>query len=162
MVRTLGGWVGLDWIDPSLDDERQRQIVTKYFSLLRWRGTKRGMRQLLELITESPATVEEIGGVYEEGETPVGIGHVVLRVAHSKWASEADLLRIVRAELPAAVTFELYLGDKQLWPPVPGDEPLSTDARPWSPTPPAGRDQGNGHPPGPAVGHVSDVDPFGG
>jgi phage tail-like protein len=161
MVRTLGGWVGLDWIDPSLDDERQRQIVTKYFSLLRWRGTKRGMRQLLELITESPATVEEIGGVYEEGETPAGIGHVVLRVARSKWASEADLLRIVRSELPAAVTFELYLGDKRLWPPIPGDEPPSIDARPWAPKPPTLRDQGNGHPPsGPPVGHVSDVDPL--
>jgi phage tail-like protein len=125
MVRTLGQWVGLDWVDPSLEPARQRQIVMKYFSLLRWRGTKRGMRQLLELITESPATVEEVGGVYKEGTTPSGIGHVVLRVARSKWASEADLLRIVKSELPATVTFELYVGDRQLWPPVPGAEPPS-------------------------------------
>ena len=55
MVRTLGGWLGLDWIDPSLPDALQRRIVREYFALLRWRGTQRGMRQLLELISEAPA-----------------------------------------------------------------------------------------------------------
>jgi len=126
MVRALGGWVGLDWIDPSLPDALQRRIVRQYFGLLRWRGTKRGMRQLLELISEAPAIVEETGGIYAEGDTPPDIGHVVLRVASSGWATETDLLRIVRAELPASVTFELFVGDRRLWPPLrPTDPPAA-------------------------------------
>lgn len=125
MVRALGGWVGLDWIDPSLPDALQRRIVRQYFSMLRWRGTKRGMRQLLELITEAPAVVTETGGIYQEGESPLDIGHVVLRVERSGWATEPDLLRIVKAELPASVTFELFVGDRQIWPPEPPDEPPS-------------------------------------
>jgi phage tail-like protein len=123
MVRALGGWVGLDWIDPSLPDALQRRIVRRYFALLRWRGTKRGMRELLELVSEAPATVDETGGIYQEGETPADIGHVVLRVQSTGWATESDLLRIVRAELPASVTFELYVGDRRLWPPEPPEEP---------------------------------------
>ncbi len=125
MVRALGGWVGLDWVDPSLPDALQRRIVREYFSLLRWRGTKRGMRQLLELVSEQPAVVEEVGGIYQEGESPPGIGHVVLRVASTGWATDADLLRIVRSELPASVTFELFVGDCRLWPPPPEEPPAS-------------------------------------
>lgn len=128
MVRVMGGWVGLDWIDPSLPDALQRRIVRQYFAMLRWRGTKRGMRQLLELITEAPAVVTETGGIYQEGDAPTGIGHVVLRVQTSGWATEADLLRIVRAELPASVTFELFVGDRRLWPELPPDEPPAAEA----------------------------------
>ena len=76
------------------------------------------MRQLLELISEAPAIVEETGGIYGEGEAPADIGHVVLRVETAGWATEADLLRIVRAELPASVTFELFVGDRRIWPPT--------------------------------------------
>ncbi len=130
MVRTLGYWIGLDWVDPSLPDELQRRIVREYFSMLRWRGTKRGMRQLLELVSGEPAVVEETGGIYTEGATPAGIGHVVLRVGAAGWATDADLLRIVRAELPASVTFELYVGERRIWPvPTdPTDEPTVADA----------------------------------
>ncbi len=129
MVRTLGRWIGLDWIDPSLPDALQRRIVREYFSLLRWRGTKRGMRQLLELISEQPAAVEETGGIFQEGESPAGIGHVVLKVRSAGWATEADLLRIVRSEMPASVTFELYVADRRIWPPEPSDEwPAETAA----------------------------------
>jgi phage tail-like protein len=122
MVRTLGRWIGLDWVDPSLPDALQRRIVREYFSLLRWRGTKRGMRQLLELISEQPASVEETGGIFQEGESPADIGHVMLKVRSTGWATEADLLRIVRSELPASVTFELYVADRRIWPPEPSDE----------------------------------------
>jgi phage tail-like protein len=125
MVRALGHWVGLDWVDPSLPDALQRRVVREYFLLLRWRGTKRGMRQLLELISGAPAIVEELAGIYERGETPAVTPHVVLRVATSGWATETDLVRIVRAELPASVTFELYVGDRQAWPPATDEGPAA-------------------------------------
>jgi phage tail-like protein len=116
MVRALGRWVGLDWVDPSLPDGLQRRIVGEYFSLLQWRGTKRGMEQLLELVSGWPAIVEDGGGIFPEGETPPDTAHVRLFVESSGWATEADLLRIVKAELPASVTFELYVGGERIWP----------------------------------------------
>lgn len=128
MVRTLGSWVGLDWIDPSLPDDLQRRIVGEYFSLLRWRGTRRGMQQLLELVSGEPATVLETGGIYGEGEAPADIGHVVLRVETTGWATDADLLRIVRSELPASVTFELFVGERRLWPVTPSEPPRADAA----------------------------------
>jgi len=70
MVRTMGRWIGIDWVDPSLPDELQRRIVREYGRLLGWRGTKRGLEQLLELISGAPATVTDTGGVFAEGEAP--------------------------------------------------------------------------------------------
>ena len=119
MVRTMGHWIGIDWIDSSLDDDLQRRIVRDYADLLQWRGTQRGMIQLLELISGEHAEVTDSGGVYAEGEAPFAHPHVVLRVASAGWATEQDLLRIARAELPASVTFELYVGQRRIWPPEP-------------------------------------------
>jgi phage tail-like protein len=126
MVRTLGRWIGLDWVDPSLPDDLQRTIVREYFSILQWRGTKRGLERLLEVVSGEPATVEDNGGIYPEGEAPDRAGHVVLRVGSTGWATEADLLRIVRAELPASVTFEVYVGERRIWPPAPDAAPGPT------------------------------------
>jgi phage tail-like protein len=119
MVRAMGAWIGIDWIDPSLPDELQRRIVREYSELVQWRGTTRGLRQLLELISLEPAVVSDSGGVFLEGDSVQQPPHVQLHVATSGWATEADLLRIVRAELPASVTFELHVGSHQIWPPQP-------------------------------------------
>lgn len=116
MVRLMGQWIGVDWIDPSLPDELQRDMVRGYSALVRWRGTRQGLKMLLELVTNGPATVIDNGGVYPEGEAPVTDPHVVLRIESTGWATERDVLRIVRAELPASVTFELFVGDRRLWP----------------------------------------------
>ena len=154
MVRALGGWIGLDWVDPSLPDALQRRIVREYFSLLRWRGTRRGMRQLLELISDGAG--DRRG---DRRHLPRGRGAAptpatcVLRVESSGWATEADLLRIVRAELPASVTFELFVGDRRIWPPTP--TPTNrTVSRSWRRSP-DGRDRV----PGVRSGHVAAGDP---
>lgn len=119
MVRALGSWIGIDWIDSSLPDELQRRIVREYSSLIQWRGTARGLRQLLELISLEPAVVQDSGGVYLESDAVSKPPHVRLHVASAGWATEPDLLRIVRSELPASVTFELHVGARRIWPPEP-------------------------------------------
>lgn len=119
MVRALGAWIGIDWIDSSLPDELQRRIVLEYSDLVQWRGTARGLRQLLELISLEPAVVIDSGGVHIEDDVEPNPPHVKLYVASPGWATAADLLRIVRNELPASVTFELHVGSRRLWPPEP-------------------------------------------
>jgi phage tail-like protein len=119
MVRMMGEMIGVDWIDESLDDETQRRMVLEYADLVPWRGSRRGMVQLLETITGGSATVTDSGGVYHEGEAPAAPPHVRLEVESTGWANDSDLVEIVKAELPATVTFELLVSGRRLWPTPP-------------------------------------------
>lgn len=118
MVRLMGRWLAVNWVDSSLPDATQRDIVRRYSQLLQWRGTRKGMQLLLELISGQPAVVRDSGGVYLEDESPGYAPHVRLEVAATGWASEQDLLDIVRSELPASLTFELVIAGRTVWPPV--------------------------------------------
>ena len=116
MVRYLGSWLGARSIDPSLDDATQRQIVREHGRMLPWRGTVRGLRQLLEMVTGGPVVVVDSGGVYQEGDAPENPGHVHIEVLTLGWATDDDLIALIQSDLPAAVTFELLVGDRKLWP----------------------------------------------
>ncbi len=129
MVRAIGAWMGVDWVDPSLPDQLQRRIVREYSAGLLWRGTKPGMTRLLELICGGVVSVEDSGGVYTEAEAPVPAPHVRMEVESTGWATESDLVRIIRNELPASVTFELVVGGRVVHPaplPTSGSPQLST------------------------------------
>ena len=114
MVRYLGSWVGIDWIDPMLDQRVQREVVRRYCAELMWRGTRRGMQRLLALVTgDNDAVVTDSGGIFLHGEAPGAPPHVRMEVARlGPWATETDLLDIVRSELPASVTFDLIVGGR--------------------------------------------------
>lgn len=117
MVRTMAAWVGLDWVDSSLDERLQREAVLRYSELLQWRGTRRGLTALLELLTQGPVEVTDSGGVYPEGEAPGGPPHITVRVASSGFVSAGDLVRIVRDEIPANATLRVSIADEVVWPP---------------------------------------------
>ncbi len=117
MVRQMGNWIGIDAIDPSLPDVLQRETVLQYAKLLPWRGTRRGMMDLLEAISGGPVTVIDSGGVYHEGEAPAAPPHVRLEAESTGWLDDAGLVQIVRDELPATVTFELVIAGRTIWPP---------------------------------------------
>lgn len=128
LVRWLGSWLGVSSIDDSLPEDLQRRLVRQAGQTLAWRGTRRGLAGFLEVVTGAPAEIDETGGVLREplpdddppGTTPPGRPrHVAIRVASIGWLSEADFVELVADELPANVTWELRLGDRQLWPPQP-------------------------------------------
>lgn len=116
MVPYLGSWVGLDWVEPDLAPRVQREIVRRYAKDLTWRGTGRGIKNLLTTITGDPEPkVSDSGGVFEEDQATGKPPHVDLEVSTlGAWATEADLVRIVRSELPASVTFELKVHGKRV------------------------------------------------
>ncbi len=116
LVRWLGSWIGVDNIDSSLPVEVQRRIVQESAQILSWRGTRRGLVQFLELVTGGPVEVEDSGGVFVAGEGGYRAPHVRMRVQSTGWVSEYDFVAVVEDELPANVTFELFLGDRRLWP----------------------------------------------
>lgn len=117
MVRTMAAWLGVDWVDSSLDDRLQRAIVAEYSQIVQWRGTRRGLERLLGLLSGgAEVAVADSGGVWPEGESPDGAPHVRLEMATAGWNSTDDLVRIIRGELPAAATFELRVAGERVWP----------------------------------------------
>lgn len=122
MVRTMGAWLGIDWIDESYDERTQREIVRKYAELVRWRGTKYGVTRLLAMITEGDVKVSDNGGVYGEGDAPHGAPTVLIEVESSGFVETTDLVRIVRDELPATVAFRLLVAGVEAWPNPPKNE----------------------------------------
>lgn len=123
VVRFLGTWIGVHSIDASLPHELQRRVVRESAQVLRWRGTRQGLQRFLELMSGGPATVEESGGVYREGEAPRRDPFVRMSVASTGWMSEEDFVTLVRDELPANVAFELVVGDRVVYPTAPPASP---------------------------------------
>ena len=115
MVRWLGSWIGVDAIDPSLPADLQRRIVESSSRTLTWRGTAYGLRRFLELTTNGPAEITDGGGVWREGEAPADTAWVRMTVASTGWLSEPDFVELVRDEVPAHVSAELYVGPRLIW-----------------------------------------------
>lgn len=120
MVRAMAEWLGVDWVDSSMNSRRQREIVLRYSELIGWRGTRRGLRALLELLSGGEVTVEDSGGIFSRGESPKQPAHVHLTMDSPGWNTVGDLIRIIRAELPASVSFDLEIAGRLVWPPPPG------------------------------------------
>jgi phage tail-like protein len=116
MVRWLGSWIGTETIDQSLDDQVQRRIVAGAATTLTWRGTVRGLTRFLELTSGGPATVEDGGGVWRDGEAPPDTAWVRMTVQSTGWLPETDFVDLVKDEVPAHVYAELYVGDRRVWP----------------------------------------------
>jgi phage tail-like protein len=125
MVRWLGSWIGVDNIDSSLPVDLQRRIVRESAQILSWRGTRRGLVQFLELVTGGHVEVSDSGGIFVAGEAGHRPPHVWMRVESTGWIREDDFVALVIDELPANVTFELYVRGRQLWPPETPFEAMS-------------------------------------
>jgi phage tail-like protein len=123
MVRLMGRWIGVDLIDPELPELLQREIVREMGRLARWRGTRDGLQGVLELVTREPVEVVDPAATFEEGsEPPAPGGCVVIHVRSTGWIDEHHFVELVRREVPANVPFELWLGDRRLWPPPPEED----------------------------------------
>jgi phage tail-like protein len=116
MVRYLGSWLGIDSIDASLPPDLQRRIVRETGQILAWRGTKRGLLQFLELVSDGPVEIEESGGIFGEGEAGLRPPFVKMKVDSTGWATEKDFIALVRDEIPANVSFELFIRNRRVWP----------------------------------------------
>lgn len=114
-VRWLGSWIGVSSIDPSLPDELQRRIVASAAQTLGRRGTTSGLRLFLELVSAGPATIDEGGGVWQDGEAPADTAWVRMRVESAGWLPEGDFVALVKDEVPAHVRAELYIGERCVW-----------------------------------------------
>ncbi len=110
-VRWMGRWVGLQ-VEPTLADDRQRELVRRVGPLFAWRGTARGLVGLLEAVTGQRAEVIDSGGVFGEGEAPTGPKRVRVELESTGGLKHEQVLGLVQQEMPADVRFELYIGGR--------------------------------------------------
>ncbi len=115
MVRWLASWIGMTSLDESLPEDLQRRIVSSAARTLAWRGTARGLRTYLELVTGTPVQVEEGGGIWEAGEAPVDTAWVKLHLDSTGTLGESELVAAVRDEVPAHVRAEVLVGGRVVW-----------------------------------------------
>jgi phage tail-like protein len=111
MVPFLASWMGVGTVDDTLPGDRQRLLVARLGAIQAWRGTRRGLCDVLELVTGAPATVVDSGGIYAEGEAPRGQRHVVVRVETAGSVTREHLFAFVSDEVPTDCSFELEIGD---------------------------------------------------
>ena len=110
LVRWLGGWLGLV-VEPSLPEDRQRQLVRVAGRELGWRGTRRGLERLVSALTGGPVRVSDGGGAFPAGEAPAsGGGPVVVQIERTGGVDERGLLAFIEAELPVGAVVELRVG----------------------------------------------------
>jgi phage tail-like protein len=126
----LGSWLGTSVIDASLDIDTQRRLVMASGRTMAWRGTRRGLTEWLHVLTGGPVLIDDSGGVHREGEAPGDPPVVRIRVISTGWLPEEEFITLVRAELPAHVGLELFVGDRMVASapepepePEPGPEP---------------------------------------
>ena len=115
MLPYLASWIGVETIDDSQPESLQRRIVAGAAKTLTWRGTARGLRSYLELISEGPAEIEEGGGIWRAGDAPDDTAWVVMRVQSTGLLELTDFIDVVRDEVPAHVRAELYVGPDRVW-----------------------------------------------
>ncbi|MGH9038605.1 MAG: phage tail protein [Acidimicrobiia bacterium] len=116
LVHWLGHWLGLEVLDSEMPPERQRALVRGAGQVLTWRGTKRGLEGLIELVIGVDATISDAGGVFPGGLSPANPNRVWVSVPDTGWTTEERLVEMVRNEVPADVTVEIRVGGRLVWP----------------------------------------------
>jgi phage tail-like protein len=120
MLRYLASWLDAN-LDPNVSDERQRKLLRTVGRSVGWRGTRRGLEQLLAGLTGAPVRVSDGGGVYTRNteRRPWPDLRVTVELDDLGELSERQLYALITAELPVAAQLE-----------------LRTPGRPADPTPP--------------------------
>lgn len=105
----LGTWVALA-VDEGWSGAQPRELVARAVELHRWRGTRRGLAEHVELLTGGDVTIEDSGGCdwspVPGGPLPgTAPAHVTVRVSVADPGRVDQRLRAAIAELvPAHVT----------------------------------------------------------
>jgi phage tail-like protein len=114
-VRWMGGWLGVEGIDPSVPLGRQRELVFGFGRLLSRRGTGGGLREALQLVTGEEAVVRDPGGILRDGDDPPEPAPVRIELRGTGPASEPDVVAVIADWIPAAASAELWIGGRRVW-----------------------------------------------
>jgi phage tail-like protein len=112
MLQRLAGWIGVDSVDASLPEDLQRLIVRSSARSLARRGTADGLREFVEMLSGGPATIDDGGGVWREGDAPSDVAWVRIEVAGTGHLTDQEFVALLRDEVPAHVRVELWVAGR--------------------------------------------------
>ncbi|NLF05055.1 MAG: phage tail protein [Actinomycetales bacterium] len=118
LVRWMTRWLGSPGLDPSYPEDMHRAMLRTAAATLQWRGTRRGLVTLLDLVTGGQVRVSESGGVWPQDEAPDGPPWVRVEVDDAGRVGVPDLVDLVLDEVPAHVRAEIVVGGRVVWPAV--------------------------------------------
>ncbi|MGK7929651.1 MAG: phage tail protein [Spirulina sp.] len=131
MLPFLAHWVGWQFAS-TLSLQKQRTLIANAIEIYRWRGTRRGLRYYLHLVTDLPLderleeaekhiSIQELGGRgFVVGEAAMGQDTIMgggqpfhfivrLRAERDRPLDEKLIRQIIDREKPAFCSYELYL-----------------------------------------------------
>src|SRR5690554_6472741 len=109
LVRWMTQWLGSPGLDASYPEEMHRAMLRTAAATLQWRGTKRGLVSLLDLVTGGEVRVSESGGLWPQDEAPTGPPWVRVEIDDVGMIGEDDLVALVLDEIPAHVRAEIIV-----------------------------------------------------
>lgn len=115
LLSHLASWIGVESVDQSLPENLQRVLVESSAKALAWRGTARGIRSYLEMLSGESAEVVDSGGVWAEGQSPGGPAWLRMTISGTGHLSEDELVAMIRDEVPAHLRAELWVGVRRIW-----------------------------------------------
>ena len=113
MLEALAGWIGVDSVDASLPVDLQRLIVRSSARSLARRGTADGLREFVQMLSGGPATIDDGGGIWREGEAPNDVAWVRIEVDGTGHLTDQEFVALLRDEVPAHVRVELWVGGRR-------------------------------------------------
>jgi phage tail-like protein len=114
-VRWLGSWLGVESLDPSLPELRQRELVSGFGPLLPKRGTAAGLASAVELVTGERPLVRDPGAVVRDSDAVKPPEPVSIWLKSTGLVKEADVIAVIRDWIPASATVVLHIGgDRQI------------------------------------------------
>jgi phage tail-like protein len=114
-VRWLGSWLGVESLDPSLPELRQRDLVAGFGPLLPQRGTAGGLAGAVELVTGERPLVRDPGAVVRDSDAIKPPEPVSVWLKSTGHVGEGDVVAVIRDWIPASATVVLHIGgDRQV------------------------------------------------
>jgi phage tail-like protein len=109
MLRYLASWIGLA-VDPESDDDAQRELVRAIGRSLGWRGTQRGLEDLLTAATRSRVEVFDGGGIFGQNEAvPVSDNRIAVVIDDLGPLRREQVLAFCAAEVPIGAVVNLQV-----------------------------------------------------
>ena len=114
LVHALASWINAEAVDASLPEDLQRGLLAKSGKAMAHRGTARGLQEYLEMLSGSPATVVDGGGIWAKDQAPEDVAWVRMSVEGTGHLSEDEFVRMVRHQVPAHVRAQLWIDSRKV------------------------------------------------
>lgn len=108
LVLWLGSWLGLV-LDEGWPEDRRRQLIRNAPTLYQWRGTRRGMEEIIRLYTGTTPVIEESTPAEIDADATRAFRFRILLQSPEGDLDEELLRQVIDLEKPAMCAYDLEI-----------------------------------------------------